>query len=108
MLIVECKDLSFAKTMGDIAWQLSKYKGEMKPNGKADLLRKHLDRCEDIENNREELWKFVNFEVDAIERVLLMSQATPLQFAKVGEDNRVAVVTFREIEATFGSAQSGL
>lgn len=107
VLVVECKDLSFAKTMGDIAWLLSKYKGKVKPNGKPDLLRKHLNRCEEIEENRQALSMFVGFEVNAIERVLLMSQATPLQFAKIGVENSVAVVTFREIETTFGSGRSG-
>ena len=107
VLVVECKDLSFAKTMGEIAWQLSKYKGEVRPNGKPDLLRKHLNRCEEIEESRQALSTFVGFEANAIERVLLMSQATPLQFAKVGDETNVAVVTFREIEPTFGGARSG-
>lgn len=107
VLIVECKDLSFAKTMGEIAWQLSKYKGEIKPNGQPDLLRKHLNRCEEIEENRQALSMFVGFEVSTIDRILLMSQATPLQFAKFGEENSIAVVTFREIEPTFGSERNG-
>lgn len=107
VLIVECKDLSFAKTMGEIAWQLSKYKGEIKPNGQPDLLRKHLNRCEEIEENRQALSMFVGFEVSTIDRILLMSQATPLQFAKFGEENSVAVVTFREIEPTFGGERNG-
>ena len=57
--------------------------------------------------NRQALSMFVGFEVNAIDRILLTSQTPTLQFAKVGEENSIAVVTSREIDATFGGERSG-
>ena len=45
VLLIECKDLHFHKTAGELAEQLGDFRGEMH-DGKRDLLRKHLDRCE--------------------------------------------------------------
>lgn len=101
VLIIECKDLSFDKTTGEIAWRLSKYQGEAKPSGRRDDLRRHLDRCEVIEANLDLLSNFVGFDVQSSERILLLSQLTPLQFAKITERHNVRVVTFSEIEDMF-------
>lgn len=103
VLIIECKDLSFDKTTGEIAWRLSKYQGETKPDGKRDDLRLHLDRCEVIEANLDQLAKFVGFDVSSSERILLLSQSTPLQFAKITEKHNVRVVTFAEVAGIFGT-----
>ncbi|MCB1050163.1 MAG: hypothetical protein KDC71_06135 [Acidobacteria bacterium] len=102
VLIIECKDLSFDKTIGEIAWRLSKYQGEVKAGGKRDNLRRHLDRCEVIESNLGQLSNFVGFFVQSCERILLLSQSTPLQFAKITEKHNVRVVTFSEIADLFG------
>lgn len=45
VLLIECKDLHFHKTAGELAEQLGDFRGEVH-DGKRDLLRKHLDRCE--------------------------------------------------------------
>lgn len=44
VLLIECKDLLFGKTHGEIAEQMSKFRGEVRPDGKPDLLLKHLNR----------------------------------------------------------------
>src|SRR3546814_14959532 len=78
VLIVECKDLSFDKTIGEIARRLSNYKGTIKANGNRDELKKNLDRCEDIEKNVTHLTKHFVLEVDRITRIWLFSQSTPI------------------------------
>lgn len=101
ILIIECKDLSFDKTIGEIARRLANYKGTLKPNGKRDDLKKHLDRCEEIESDVTQLSQFVGFEVERIDRVLLFSQSTPIQFSKITEQFAVTVCTFAEIAEKF-------
>jgi hypothetical protein len=46
VLAIECKDVQFRKTLGEMAEQLSDFRGEIRSNGKRDELRKHLDRME--------------------------------------------------------------
>lgn len=101
VLVVECKDLSFDKTLGEIARRLSNYQGGTKSGGKRDDLRKHLDRCEDIEANLAALSDFVAFEVKGIERVLLFSEATPIQFSKIADKFAVKVCTSGDINSDF-------
>jgi len=101
VLVVECKDLSFDKTIGEIARRLANYQGATKANGKRDDLRKHLDRCLDVEANILQLSQFVGFNVERIERVLLFSQSTPLQFAEITEQHSVIVCTFDDIRGQF-------
>jgi hypothetical protein len=101
VLVIECKDLSFDKTIGEIARRLANYKGLLKDNGKRDDLRKHLDRCEKIENNVDSLTQFVGFNVERIDRVLLFSQPTPIQFSDIAEQYSVIVSTFADIAERF-------
>lgn len=102
VLVVECKDLSFDKTIGEIARRLANYKGIMKANGKRDDLKKHLDRCVDIEANMAQLSQFVGFDVELIERVLLFSKSTPILFSKIAEQYSVTVCTLEDVEKEFG------
>lgn len=101
VLIVECKDLSFDKTIGEIARRLSNYQGLLKNNGKRDDLRKHLDRCEEIEANIAQLSRFVGFEVVLLDRVLLFSQSTPIQFSKIAEQHSVTICTIADVAEVF-------
>lgn len=104
VLVVECKDLSFDKTIGEIARRLAKYKGVIKANGKRDDLKRHLDRCEDIEANIVELSQFVGFDVERVERVLMFSQSTPIQFSNIAEQNSIRICTFADITEQFSIA----
>ncbi|MCL4207949.1 MAG: hypothetical protein KJ000_36140 [Pirellulaceae bacterium] len=58
VLLVECKDLHFHKTAGELAEQLSDYRGEVR-GGKRDDLRKHLDRIDVLRNDADALAKYV-------------------------------------------------
>lgn len=105
VLVIECKDLSFDKTLGEIARRLGKYRGTTSADGKRDDLRKHLDRCEDIEKNLGALSAFVGFEIEHVDRVLMFSQSTPIQFSKITEQFAVKVSTYEDAEADFLAAK---
>ncbi|ECC2650866.1 zinc chelation protein SecC, partial [Salmonella enterica] len=59
VLVMECKDLQFRKTYGEIAEQLSDFLGEIKDNGKGDYLRKHLDRVETLTHFTEKVKEYL-------------------------------------------------
>ena len=101
VLVIECKDLSTDKTIGEIAKRLEKYQGETNSKGKKDDLKKHLDRCEVIEAEKSKVEVFVEMQIKQIERVLLFSGPTPLQFSAITDRHRVAVVTFADIKQRF-------
>lgn len=58
VLLVECKDLHFRKTMGEIAEHLADFRGGTDENGRPDRLRRHLDRHAVIKEHREAVMKF--------------------------------------------------
>lgn len=97
VLVIECKDLSFDKTLGEIARRLARYRGLTDTEGKRDDLKKHLDRCTILYEAREVLSKFVGFEVADIERVLVFSQPTPMQFHDAPAEHGVSMLTIRDI-----------
>lgn len=101
VLVIECKDLSMDKTIGEIAKRLEKYQGEIKGNGKKDDLKKHLDRCKAIEADQDKVEAFVKMEIKQIDRVLLFSELTPLKYSSITEKHEVALVTFMGIEGNF-------
>jgi hypothetical protein len=107
LLIIECKDLSFDKTIGEVANRLSKYQGVIKSNGKPDDLKKHLNRCEEIEANLDKVGDYVGMEIETVERVLLLSQPTPLIFAELAEKHSVEVITFTDIETRYEEPSKG-
>ena len=60
LLAIECKDLHYKKTPGEIAEQLNDYRGEMRQDGKKlkkDELKKHLDRMEVLQHHCSKLLK---------------------------------------------------
>lgn len=101
VLVIECKDLSMDKTIGEIAKRLEKYQGETNEKGKKDDLKKHLVRCKTIEAEQDSVAAFVNMEIKQIERVLLFSEPTPLQYSEITEKHNVVLVTFAEVAERF-------
>jgi hypothetical protein len=82
VLVMECKDLQFKKTYGEIGEQLSDFRGEVLASGKRDLLRKHLDRVELLCSHQAELKKYLGISKDIkIESHLVFSNPVPMQFA---------------------------
>ncbi len=101
VLVIECKDLSMDRTIGEIAKRLEKYQGVTNDKGKKDDLKKHLDRCEAIEAEKDMVGAFVKMEINQIDRVLLFSAPTPLQYSVITDRYEVALVTFADIAERF-------
>lgn len=83
ILIIECKDVQYKKTPGEIAEQLSDFRGEMMGNGKPDLLKKHLDRVAVIQERASDACKFLGMPLGSrIESHLVFKNPVPMQFVQ--------------------------
>lgn len=101
VMVIECKDLSMDRTISEIAKRLKKYQGEVSDKGRKDDLRKHLDRCEAIEAEKDRVEDYTSMSIHEIKRVLMFSEATPLQFSKITERHKVTLLTFADIKDRF-------
>ena len=59
LIVIECKDLKFAKTPNEIAEQLNRFGGLILPSGERDDLLKHLDRCNVLRNRSKDVAKMI-------------------------------------------------
>lgn len=81
VIVMECKDVQYRKTDGEIAEQLADFRG-LKVDGKRDLLRKHLDRLDVIQKHVTEVQKSLALTVEPnIEGELVFRNPVPMQFA---------------------------
>ncbi len=82
VLVVECKDVQFSKTHGEIAEQLADFRGEVRSDGRRDELRKHLDRMGIIRAHLLEVSRFVGLEgLSGVESHLVFRHPVPMEFA---------------------------
>lgn len=81
VLAIECKDLRFAKTMNEVAEQLSRFSGNVVAGDRDDLL-KHLDRCSLLKAKKDRLAIFVDLPaVDIhVRGIVCFSRAVPMEF----------------------------
>lgn len=107
ILIIECKDVQFRKTFGEIAEQLSDFRGEIRPDGKPDYLLRHLERVNLIKRHSQELLKFISW-MDVcdfkIESHLVFKNPVPMKFALENMSERVRVHFFDQLEDIMPSA----
>jgi hypothetical protein len=82
VLVIECKDLSFARNYSEIAALLSGYQG-IEVQGEADKLRKHLNRVAFLQDNRAQLERFTGVQEPLIVSCLACSGVVPMQYAKI-------------------------
>ncbi len=100
VLLVECKDLEFAKTQGEIAKQVYEFRGLCKADGSPDRLKKHLERCSILRNNIERLGKFLKVgKIEKLFVILLFKQVVPVHYEQVSGDFDVKIVFFDELES---------
>lgn len=98
VLLIECKDVQYRKTYGEIAEQLADFRGVIKPNGKPDLLRKHLDRVALARTDLAGVAKFTRLAaVEGVESFLIFRNPVPMQYALARMSEQVAVRTFGEL-----------
>jgi len=82
ILVIECKDLSFARTYSEIASLLSNYQGEV-VDGMPDKLRRHLNRVKLLQENLSALQRFTGVDSPVVASALACSGIVPMQYAKI-------------------------
>jgi hypothetical protein len=83
------------KTFGEIAEQLSDFRGEIGRDGKPDLLLKHLNRVELISQHVIELAAYTGMGQELkVESHLVFKNPVPMQFALKRMEARVRLHTF--------------
>lgn len=102
LLIIECKDLHFHKTHGEVAEQLSDYRGKVNAKGKRDDLRKHLDRVAAIKECLPEIGRFVKTsdQID-VEPLLLFKNPVPMLFAWERLKSSTDVASFDDLSEKY-------
>jgi hypothetical protein len=99
VLLIECKDLLFGKTMGEIAEQLADFRGVKRADGRPDDLLKHLRRIDAIYAGSADLAKFIGEgEPLKIEGHLVFRNPVPMQFAWDTLKARVGINLFDELD----------
>jgi len=99
VLVMECKDLLFGKTPGEIAHQLTEFLGEQDERGKRDSLRKHLDRMEVISKHLERVVKYAKLPVPPLlESHLIFRNSVPMQFAWKELQAQAQLSLFNDLE----------
>ena len=98
VLVIECKDLSPARNYSEVAALLSDYQG-VEIDGKADKLKKHLDRVSILQDNREQLQRFLNIQQPLIVSCLVCSGVVPMQYASIDALSNTHVGTIEDILA---------
>ncbi|WP_076919495.1 hypothetical protein [Pseudoalteromonas sp. SK18] len=99
VFFVECKSLEFAKTQGEIAKQVHEFRGTSRTNGSSDRLKKHLERCDILQNNIEKVESFLKLEkIEKIYVVLLFKQVVPVHYYNSFSNLNIEMIFFEELE----------
>jgi hypothetical protein len=99
VLVMECKDLKFHKTMGEVAEQLSDFRGEVRADGRPDHLRRHLDRIELLAEYKPALSKTLKLSsAIQIEGHLVFKNPVPMQFAWARMASKVRLSLFADLD----------
>ena len=82
VLVIECKDLQYRKTFGEVAEQLADYRGELRPNGQPDDLKKHLDRVAILRASDQRVAEYLGLSGPIqLEGHLVFKHPVPMRFA---------------------------
>jgi hypothetical protein len=90
-LLCECKELHFARTLGEVSDQLARFRGK----GNDDLA-KHLRRATWVLHNKDALYSITKVPITSVRSLLVTSKTVPMQFAS---GLPTEVMTLEEITA---------
>jgi len=100
VIIIECKDVKYKKTPGEIAEQLSDFLGVEDDKGKPDLLLKHLRRVQKLRDHSNQLANFLKLPgAPKIEALLLFRNPVPMMFAWENVTSESAISTLANFES---------
>jgi len=99
VLAIECKDLQFNKTMGEVAEQLADFRGLTGPDGERDALRRHLDRVDILVAHPAEIAEALRLAAPAqIEGHLVFKNPVPMRFAWKRMTTTIKLSLFSELD----------
>jgi hypothetical protein len=98
VLLIECKDVQHRKTEGEIAEQLSDFRGELRPDGKPDLLLRHLNRIGVILAHADAVAKYVGLAAPKLEGHLVFKNPVPMKFAWARMEEKMRLHIFSDLE----------
>lgn len=99
ILVIECKDVQYRKTYGEIAEQLADFRGEMRGDGKPDDLLRHLNRVRLLSHHLEIAAAYLGIEsISVLESRLVFKNPVPVAYALTKMSELVKVHTFKELE----------
>jgi hypothetical protein len=99
VIAIECKDLMYRKTHGEITEQVRDYRGEVR-NGKRDELRKHLDRMDVLRENLAALGRYVGVPgLAAVESHVVFRNPVPVIFALRRSKHDIRAHLLSEVES---------
>ena len=99
VLLIECKDVQQKKAEGEIAEQLADFRGELRDNGKPDLLLRHLRRIDVIFQHQDEVVAYASLQKPpAIEGHLVFKKPVPMKFAWERMKDRIALSLMSELD----------
>lgn len=99
VLLIECKDLHFHRTIGELAEQLSDYRGSTH-NGKRDSLKKHIDRSVALRSDAPLVAAYAKVQSGAqIESWVVFRNPVPMLFASFGSPAIDGVTTYSKLES---------
>jgi hypothetical protein len=99
VLVMECKHLQYLKTLGEVAEQLSDFRGETRSDGNPDHLRRHLDRIEVLTAHRRSLAGALQLAAPVqIEGHLVFKNPVPMRFAWEHMASRIRLSLFSELD----------
>ncbi|POR52638.1 hypothetical protein CYD53_105303 [Bosea psychrotolerans] len=101
VMLLECKDLQFAKTSSEIAKQLYKFRGKMDEKGRHDLLGKHLKRIELARENTTAFQSHLHLPEAKIDGALVFAHTVPMSFAAERIGHNVKLLAFAQLEVAF-------
>ena len=96
--IIECKDVQHRKTSGEIAEQLSDFRGKVRANGRPDLLLKHLRRVELLTSHADVLKSYLKLDkAPSIDSIMVFRNPVPMMWAWQQEPQKTKICFFKEI-----------
>lgn len=103
ILIIECKDVQFKKSYGEMCEQLADFRGELRPNGKPDYLRRHLDRMDLLCEHAGTVASYCKLSSaePRLESHLVFKNSVPMKYALEKMSERVTVSLSDELAEKF-------
>jgi len=98
ILVIECKDLIFAKTHGEITRQIQEFRG-FDVEGQPDRLKKHLNRFKCLEESFKDLLKYIGGDENfSLECHLVFSNTVPVFYSKSKGLENVMVSCWEQLD----------